>query len=174
MISIENCFYFGEVVRKHGVEGAVIVALDVDHPQHYLNLDSALLYLNDALVPFFIAQLSLQNGAALIQFENVGDTEAAELLLGCEVYLPLEKLPALNDNEFYYHEVIGFMVTDKSFGEVGTIEQIFDMPQQAVAQVFHGEKEVLIPLKKDLVERIDREGKNLFMILPDGLVEIYL
>lgn len=174
MISIDNCFYFGEVVRKHGVNGAVQVALDVDNPDYYLNLDTALLYLNDALVPFSIAEIVIQRGFALIQFENVNDEEAAELISGCEVYLPLEKLPPLNGNEFYYHEVIGFTVTDKTFGEVGTIAQIFDMPQQAVAQVFHSDKEVLIPLKKDFVERIDRQGKTLFMILPDGLIEIYL
>jgi 16S rRNA processing protein RimM len=35
-------------------------------------------------------------------------------------------------------------------------------------------KEVLIPYTKDIVTRIDRAAKQIHVILPEGLLEIYL
>jgi 16S rRNA processing protein RimM len=38
----------------------------------------------------------------------------------------------------------------------------------------NGEKEVLVPLIKNLVTKVDRENKELHIQAPEGLIEIYL
>lgn len=174
MISKEDCFYFGKIIKPHGVEGAVTVVLDVDDPEYYSEQKTALVMLNNALVPFEIEQINIQNNTAVIFFENVVDIEGASLLGGCEIYLPLTDLPVLTGNAFYFREVVGFTIIDSAFGVVGTIAQIYDMPQQAVAQVFYGEKEVLIPLIQVFVNSVNREKKELHMTLPDGLISLYI
>ena len=170
----DDCFNFGVVMRAHGMDGTVMVAMDVDQPDYYKSLKEAFVFLNDTLVPFTISKINIQRDAALIKFENVGAAEDADLLIGSEVFLPLTQLPRLSDNEFYFHEIVGFTVVDSIFGEVGIIAKIFDMPQQAIAQVFYGDKEVLVPLKLELVTSVDRENKKLNMTLPEGLVELYI
>ncbi len=174
MLTKEDCFYFGKIIRPHGVEGAVTAVLDVDDPEYYSEQKTALVTLNNALVPFAIEQINIQNNTAVIFFESVADVEGAALLAGCQVYFPLTELPVLKGNSFYFHEVVGFTVIDSEFGEVGTIAQIYDMPQQAVAQVFYGDKEVLIPLIQAFVKSVDREKKQLLMTLPDGLISLYI
>lgn len=174
MISKDQCFYFGKIIRAHGVEGAVISVLDVDPDEHYSTIKSVLVDLNNALVPFSIEQISIQNNSAILFFESVADAEGAALLAGHEMYLPLTELPVLTGNGFYFHEVIGFTIIDSEFGEVGSIVQIYEMPQQAIAQVFHGEKEVLIPLIQVFVNAVDRVNKQLHMTLPDGLISLYI
>ncbi|MEO8147286.1 MAG: ribosome maturation factor RimM [Bacteroidia bacterium] len=173
-IQKDDCFYFGIVMRAHGRDGTVVVAMDVDQPDYYKSLNEAYIFLNDTLVRFAITAFNIQRDAALIRFENVNNHDDAALITGCEIYLPLTKLPPLTGNQFYFHEIIGYTLIDNNFGEVGTVNQIFDMPQQAIAQVFHGDKEVLVPLKLDMVTEIDRVNKKLVMSLPEGLVELYI
>lgn len=124
-------------------------------------------------MPFAIEQISIQNNSAILFFESVADAEGAALLAGHEMY-PLTELPVLTGNGFYFHEVIGFTIIDSVFGEVGSIAQIYEMPQQAIAQVFYGEKEVLIPLIQVFVNAVDREKKQLHMTLPNGLISLYI
>ena len=174
MISKDQCFHFGKIVRAHGVEGAVISALDVDPDEYYSTIKTVLIDLNNALVPFAIEQITIQNNTAILFFESVADAEGAALLAGHEMYLPLTELPVLAGNGFYFHEVTGFTIIDSAFGEVGSIAQVYDMPQQAMAQVFYGDKEVLIPLIQVFVDAIDREKKQLLMTLPDGLISLYI
>ena len=70
------------------------------------------------LVPFFIEKSSLHKGNQLrVQFEDVYSDEEADAILKCDVYLPLEMLPKLSGDKFYFHEVIGFTVVDAKFGE---------------------------------------------------------
>ena len=38
----------------------------------------------------------------------------------------------------------------------------------------NGDKEVLVPLIKNLVTKVDRENKELHIVAPAGLIEIYL
>lgn len=173
-MNADNFFYFGAIIRPHGIEGAIVAALDVDHPGSYANLNTAYIELNDELVPFTIKEISVNDNTALIQFKNVNSAGDAELIIGNEIYLPIEKLPHLEGNQFYYHEIKGFQLIDKLFGAVGEIVQVFDMPQQGIAQVFYNNREVLIPLKDDFIDSIDRANKNLYMNLPDGLIQVYL
>jgi 16S rRNA processing protein RimM len=53
-------------------------------------------------------------------------------------------------------------------------EKIIDLPQQTIGQIKNGDKEILVPMIPEFIERIDREKKILFLNLPDGLVDLYL
>ncbi|MCR9173143.1 MAG: 16S rRNA processing protein RimM, partial [bacterium] len=60
------------------------------------------------------------------------------------------------------------------YGEVGVLEQVVDFKVNPLLQVMNGEKEVLIPLLDDTVQRVDREKKELHVVAPDGLIALYL
>jgi 16S rRNA processing protein RimM len=110
------------------------------------------------LVPFFIESSSLhKNDFLRIRFEDVNTEEEADALVGNDLYLPLQLLPKLTGNKFYFHEVIGFEVQDKPLFEV-----------------LKGDIEILIPMIDHFLVKIDRENKKVIMDLPEGLIEMYL
>ena len=143
----EDCFYLGKIVKKYSFKGEILAKLDTDEPEIYENLDAIFLELRNNLVPFFVERSQLHKSELLrIKFEEV-DTEAdADALLKSELYLPLEFLPKLEGNKFYFHEVIGFKITDKNFGEVGTVKAINDSTAQALFEVDRDGIEILIPI----------------------------
>jgi 16S rRNA processing protein RimM len=98
----------------------------------------------------------------------------ADALLKSDLYLPLELLPQLNGNKFYFHEVIGFKIKDEKFGEVGTITGINDSTAQALFEVDRNGIEILIPMNDEFIVKVDRAQKTIAVNTPDGLIELYI
>ncbi len=171
----DDFFYLGKILKTHGNKGHVIVLLDVDDPENYLATESVFLDLHGERVPFFIDSINLKhNRKAVVRFQEFDTLEDAESLAGLEMYLPATSLPRLNGNRFYFHEVIGFAVTDERFGPIGVVEDILELPHQSLFQIRHGEKEILVPVVDEIIVKVDRKKKTLLINAPDGLIEIYL
>lgn len=173
-MNVDQCYQLGYVIKPHGLKGEVGILLDVDIPQAYKNLESVFVEINHKLVPFFIHSISLKNDKAIVKFEDVDDFETAESLKGGNLYLPLDRLPPLNGSQFYYHEVIGFSVIDKKSGVLGTIETIYTLPNQDLIALNYQDKEVLIPVKDEIVLSVDRERREIRVAMPEGLLDVYL
>tara|TARA_Y100001935_G_scaffold253875_1_gene261309 strand:- start:215 stop:757 length:543 start_codon:yes stop_codon:yes gene_type:complete len=172
----EECFYLGKVVSKYSFRGEVLVKLDTDEPEIYENLESVFVRLSsDNLVPFFIDRCRLHKSALLrIDFEDIKDEAAADSILGAELYLPLEMLPPLTGNKFYYHEVIGFTLMDEKHGDIGTIKAINDQASQVLFEAEKNGKQLLVPVDDDIVVKVDRAKKTIHVSTPEGLVDLYL
>ena len=171
----EDCFYLGKIAKKFSFKGEVLIYLDTDEPELYENMESVLVEFNKNLVPFFIENSSLhKNDFLRVQFEDVDTEEEADSILNCEVYLPLNMLPKLSGNKFYFHEVIGFEIEDKRLGVFGKIVSINDSSAQPLFEVINGNVEILVPMIDQFLVKIDRENKKVIMDLPEGLVEMYL
>ena len=123
----EDCFYLGKIVKKHSFKGEVVIKLDTDEPALYRDMESVFVDLGGNLVPFFIKKSSLSRSTMLrVHFEGVNNEEEADFIMKSGIYLPLNLLPKLKGNHFYFHEVIGFHVIDKIHGDVGIIVYIND------------------------------------------------
>ena len=171
----EDCFYLGKIAKKFSFKGEVLIYLDTDEPDLYENMESVFVEFNNILVPFFIENSALhKNDFLRVRFEDMKTEEEADKVLNCGVYLPLNMLPKLKGNKFYYHEVIGFEIEDKRLGVFGKIASINDSSAQPLFEVLNGEVEILVPMIDHFLVKIDRENKKVIMDLPEGLVEMYL
>ena len=174
-MQLKDCFYLGKIVKKYSFKGEVLAKLDTDEPEIFKNLESVFIALGNNLVPFFVEQSKLHKSDLLrIKFEEVDTEEDAEALLKSELYLPLSILPKLSGNKFYYHEVIGFTVTDINHGNVGIIQSINDSGAQALFEITKGYNEILIPINDDFIVKVDRENKNIEVSTPEGLIDLFL
>lgn len=171
----EDCFYLGKVAKKFSFKGEVLVYLDTDEPELYKDLESVFVEQNNHLIPFFISSAILhKNNFLRVRFEEITNEADAEALIGTHIFLPLKMLPKLTGNKFYFHEVIGFDIHDKSFGIVGEIQSVNDSTAQPLFEVLNGSVKILIPMIDTFLVKIDRDNKKVFMDLPKGLIEMYL
>ena len=170
-----SCFYLGKIVSKYSFKGEVLVKLDTDEPEIYENMESVFVSIGNNLVPFFIDKCRLHKSNLLrIDFEEVKTENDADRIMGSELFLPLSFLPKLTGDKFYFHEVIGFKVIDSIHGDIGSIKSINDSTSQALFEIEKGDKELLIPVNDEIITKVDRESKTIFITTPEGLVELYL
>ena len=102
------------------------------------------------------------------------DTESdAQHLLNSELYLPIETLPKLKGNKFYYHEVIGFEIWDQEKGYVGILQRIIEDTAQPIFEIKEGYNEILLPIVDHFIIELQRENKKIIVSFPEGLLELY-
>jgi 16S rRNA processing protein RimM len=170
----DDCFYLGRIAKTHGIKGEVTIRLDVDDPSAYHDMKYFLLEINKVLTPFFVEKMTCSGDKVFVKVQDINTVEAASALTGKEVFLPLELLPKLSGKQFYYHEVKGFLLIDEIHGELGPINDVIEYPTQAIIQVFKDKKEILIPILDQVIQKVDRKTKKLYIQAPDGLIDMYL
>lgn len=177
-MTLDDCYELGSVVKPHGLKGFVVAAFDVDNLDEYRKLKSVWVELPTALgklTEYTVEKLQPQsNERALVKFKGIDRIEEAEPLRNAKLWRPLTELPDLQDNQFYFHDVIGYTVVDEQLGELGTVETFYELPQQDVLSMRYKGQEILIPVADELILHADQPARKLHVNLPEGLLEVYL
>jgi len=170
----EECFFLGTIVGKYSFKGEVLAKLDTDSPATYLNMDSLLIETPQGLVPYFIDRSRLHKSYLLrVKFEGVDSESEAEALLKKNLFLPLNMLPPLKGNQFYYHEITGFTAIDQFDNEIGSIKNVNDSGPQPLFVIDAEGTEILIPVHDNFIKNLDRGAKKMHLNLPEGLLDIF-
>ena len=168
-------FLLRENCKKYSFKGELLIKLDTDQPELYENLDAVFISVRNTFLPFFIESSQLHKSDLLrVQFEDVENEADADALLKSDVYLPLELLPKLEGNKFYFHEVIGFTIKDINYGKVGILKSINDSTAQALFEIERDGIEILIPMNDEFISKVDRENETILVETPEGLIDLYL
>lgn len=171
----DELFLVGKIQKTFGNQGQLMVHLEPEFDGTNLVLKSVFLETEGERIPFFIESwLPKPGNKALVRFDDIPDMASAARLTGCSIYVPLSALPELPEDEFYFHEIIGFTVKDSKYGIIGKISDVLDLPQQTLLQVLYGEKEILIPLVDEIVTGMDKKKKLIFIDAPEGLISLYV
>ncbi|MDD5569916.1 MAG: ribosome maturation factor RimM [Bacteroidales bacterium] len=173
-MQIKDCYLLGCVSKTIGNKGEVVFFIDADNPAKYKTLKSVFIEIGGQLVPFFIKKIKINKNTAIVSIDGLDSVEKSIMLVSTKIYLPLELLPKLKGNNFYFHEVTGFTVIDNYKGNIGIIESIIENSGNPLIQIKSGEKEILIPLKKKFIKKVDRENRIIEIEAPEGLIDVYL
>ena len=92
-------------------------------------------------------------------------------MLKKNLFLPLDLLPPLTGNKFYYHEVIGFKIYNRE-KNMGTLLHVNDQTAQPLFEVDYRGKKILIPLHDDFIIQVDKDHKKIVLDLPEGLTDL--
>jgi 16S rRNA processing protein RimM len=107
----------------------------------------------------------------LLGLEGVTDRTAAEALVGARVLVHRTDLPPVAEDEFYYHEVVGFTVATTDGVELGAIAETFATGLNDVWIVRGAGREYLIPVIADVVRSLDRHRQRVVIEPLPGLLD---
>jgi 16S rRNA processing protein RimM len=110
-------------------------------------------------------------GLVLLGLEGLGDRTAAEALRGAVVLVRRADLPALDDDEYWYDEVVGFDVETLDGVVVGRVAGVMYNGLHDVLEVRAGDRELLIPVVADVVRAIDRAARRVRIDPLPGLLD---
>lgn len=144
----------GAVAGAHGVRGNVRIKPFTDAPADV----AAYGPVTDAEgVRAFDLTLVGESGATVIaRLNGVEDRAAAEALKGFRLYVPRQRLPAPEDDEFYHADLIGLRVVDSEGRAAGTVHALHDFGAGDLIEVRRPSgKLVLLPFTQGAVPAID-------------------
>lgn len=172
---MQDFYYLGKVTKLFGLKGELNFFLDVDDVDEYNDLKSVFIELNDDKVPFKIDRFTIKNrNTAIAKLAVIKNLEDAQKYINKKLFLPIDTLPKLKGKSFYFHEVIGFAAFGLREGEIGKIVDINNQTMQSLLVIENNGKEILFPVSDELIDKIDRKQKRIYLDIPEGLLEIYL
>lgn len=177
-MNIDDCYQLGSIGKTHGLKGFVTAFMDVDDLDEYRKLKA--LYLEMPATPGKLTEYAVEkfqphaDNRALLKLKGFDTIEAAEGLRNAKLYRPLAELPALEEDQFYFHDVIGYLVVDAALGELGTVETFYEMPQQDLMGMRYQGQEILIPVVGEVITHADNAARKVFVNLLEGLLDVYL
>ena len=170
-MKFDEYFHLGVISKVFSFKGEIVARFDVEVPNLFDNLNAIFLEEKGNLVPYFVEKLEPQlNGFVRIKFKGIDTQEQAKKILKCLLYLPDNLLPKLSEDEFYFHEIVGYTAFDEEDKEVGKITEVYDLPNNPVAEILIDGKEVLVPL--NLMIELDKKNEKIFIEIPDGLIDL--
>lgn len=167
-------FNVGKVVNTHGIMGEVRVIASTDFPEERFAIGSKLYLdhpnLKDKL-PLIVASHREHKNFNLLTFKNYPNINDVEAFKGGILQIREDQLSELEEEEYYYHEIIGCEVYTEEGEQLGKIKEILSPGANDVwvIQRRNSGKDLLIPYIEQVVKNVDVKEQKIIIHLMEGL-----
>lgn len=114
-----------------------------------------------------IEKAQVNNNQLVLKLASVPDRNRAEELLGKYIEAVEAERPKLEKDEYLFKDLIGLRVVTKDGQELGKATDVLTMPAHDVLEV----GEILIPLIKKFVKKVDLKAGVITVELIEGMLE---
>jgi len=155
----------GKLRKSHGLNGEMSIELLTDHPE--LLKQGFPVFIGKGYERHIISSFRMADKLGLIRLEGFNDPESLRAFNNAYLYFETKDMPALGDEEFYHHELIGLEVKNENGTILGTLTEIIVTGANDVYVITpdNGSKDLLIPAIKSVIKKIDLESR-LMVISP--------
>ena len=164
----------GKIVNTHTLKGEVKVISSTDFEEERFKKGSKLLITrgNQLIREVVVQSYRNHKNFLLVKFEGIDSVEEAEKLKNLQIKIDSDEVGELEENEFYFHQIIGCEVFDENDKNLGEIIDILT-PGANDVWVIKGEngREILIPYIEDVVKKIDITSKKVNIEVMEGLID---
>lgn len=171
---MDKWFNVGKIVNTHGIKGEVRVISRTDFAEERYKPGSKLhLFLPKEKDPVELTVKAHRQhkNFDLLQFEGYGNINDVEKFRDGIIKVHESQLGELEEDEFYFHEIIGCKVFTTEGEEIGTVTEILTPGANDVWVVKgKGGKEHLIPYIAHVVLKVDVKEKTVIIDPMEGLL----
>lgn len=156
----------GKVLKPFGVRGEFKVKPFTRTLEPFQR--SGMLVVGD--VPYAARGIRMHKGSALVSLEGVDTPERARELAGCLVQTDEQNLPPTEEDEYYWHELIGLKVLAVDGRVLGEISTLIETGANDVLEIQGQYGEILLPFTDQVVVEVNSDEGTILVDPPDGLV----
>ena len=162
----------GAIITKHGFNGSLILKVSGKYSNNLSIVDFLFIEINKKHIPFKLDSIkTFKNKSYKIKFNEVNDDAYANQLISKSVFIKSNDYPDLKKETNIYSAIINFSAFNNE-AKIGEIININENLPQPVFEINYKSKTVMVPIHEDLIIKIDKENKNIFLRIPDGLLDI--
>ena len=167
-------FNIGKLVAVHGLKGEMLLKHELGKKTSLKGLTAIFIEeKKGSFLPYFIESTTIKaDDEIYIKLESIDSREAALKLSAKKVWLPeadFKKFAAKNSPA----TLLGYTIINEN-ETLGEILELIEQPHQMLCRLEIKGKEVLIPLHEETLKKVDHKKKEVYVELPDGLLDIYL
>jgi 16S rRNA processing protein RimM len=166
----ERRVLMGLVLGAHGIKGAVRILSYAAVPEDIASYGPVEDESGRRLLSLKV--VGKARGAVLAEVEGIGDRNAAEALKGTKLYLHRSALPAPEEGEFYWDDLVGLkaeVIGGTVLGEVVAVHDYGGGPSLEVKR--KAGTPVIVPFTNRVVPVVDVDAGKLVIDPPAGLFE---
>ena len=168
----------GRLRKSHGLRGELLVEPITDAPAEVFSAGRRL-FAGDAEgeplpdPPELVVRESRahNNGLLVVLFDGMRDRDEAARWTNRYLFAPASELAPPAEGEVYVHELAGMRVVLESGELVGTVSDVFELPQGLALDVTRAGGTVLIPFNEVFIHEVRREARTVVIAPPPGLLD---
>lgn len=113
---------------------------------------------------------AIKNGLAA-RLTGISTKEEAEALKGLQLFVPRDRFPELEDDEFYYTDLVNLEVRDTGGAVLGRVKSVQNHGATDLLEIYGPglKTTVLLPFTKQAVPTVDIAGGRIIVDPPEGL-----
>ncbi|MCM3291745.1 ribosome maturation factor RimM [Paenibacillus sp. MER 180] len=170
----QRMFNVGKLVNTHGIRGEVKIIPTTDFPEERFAQKSELVLQqpnSNNSVSVTVERSRLHKNMYIIKFVQFDNINEVEKYKGWMLKVSEEQLDELDEDEYYYHEIIGCKVVTDEGEELGIIDEILSPGANDVWVVKPAKgKSILIPVIDEVVLTVDVQEKVVTVHIMEGLI----
>ena len=168
----------GRLRKSHGLRGELLVEPITDAPAEVFSAGRRL-FAGDAEgeplpdPPELVVRESRahNNGLLVVLFDGMRDRDEAARWTNRYLFAPASELAPPAEGEVYVHELAGMRVVLESGELVGTVSDVFELPQGLALDVQRASGTVLIPFNEVFIHEVQRDARTVVIAPPPGLLD---
>lgn len=158
----------------HGLSGELLLKHELGKKTSLKGLQAIFIEeRKESFIPWFIASTKIKTPTEIyLTLEGVNSREAAMKIAHKEIWIPesdFKKWAAKTAPA----SLLGYTIINNN-EPLGEILELIEQPHQQLCRLEIQGKEVLIPLHQASLKKVDHRKKQVFVELPEGLLDIYL
>jgi 16S rRNA processing protein RimM len=147
----------GKISNPHGIKGWVKVISFTDPIENILSYKKWTLSDNETEKTCCLEDSRIQGNKIVIKLEGVNDRDDADLLKNLQIQVNRLDLPKLDENSYYWGDLIDFNVIDIKGKHVGKVDSLFSTGSNDVLVIIDEAKErLLVPfIMEEVIKCVD-------------------
>ena len=162
----------GTVVSKHGFKGDIKINVSLFNLSTFTDLKYLFIDLDGCFIPFMIENVrSFSKNVLIVKLKEISTEDEVDEIIHKNIYVDSAEMESNIDSGFFYNDLINFeVITDSK--KIGRIENINSKLPQPVFEIIYDSRKALIPIHEDLIKKIDKKNRIIYLDIPNGLLEI--
>lgn len=147
----------GRVAAPFGIKGWVKVLPYSEDPGTLMDFESWRVGRGAEHKQYTVESVQDHGNVLVAKLVGIDDREAAFALRGQEISVARGTLPATEENEYYWSDLIGLTAVNREGVELGRVDSLMETGAHDVL-VVKGKRELLIPFVAAFVGKVDLAG----------------
>ena len=166
MINKDSLISVGYISRPHSYKGEIQLVLEreIAPPQRD---DFLFVQIQGKYIPYKVLEIKGKREEPVVKLEFISSFDQAQEICAHQIFIDREMVAEESEPA-----LIGYEIIDKQLGSIGCVEDVQTFPQQIMLLVMYNNTLKYIPFVDNFVEHISSKNQEIWLNLPEGLLDL--